>query len=35
MSCHKMNEQNEVYDNNFKEHDEEIMIFEHLAIELK
>jgi len=35
MSCHKLNEQNEVDGDEFEEHDEEIMIFEYLVKDLK
>uniref|UniRef100_M1DZY3 Uncharacterized protein n=1 Tax=Solanum tuberosum TaxID=4113 RepID=M1DZY3_SOLTU len=35
MSCHKLNEQNEGDENEFEEHDEEIMIFEHFVEDLK
>jgi len=35
MSCHKLDEQNEVGEDEFEEYDEEIMIFEHLVKDLK
>ena len=35
MSCHKMNEQNGVDENEFEEYDEEIMIFKHQLKDLK